>query len=149
MKILHDSFMAGIFVMWKFQIRILKQIWDISRHGRTGPCRVGPVPISVLHRKRIFFCSMSHIAKNNIIQVMMLFLFSHMTAKEGLCVDRWDASRRITLLRSQISDTTLATTHHSLTVSHDIFLLKWAFAFIKYLLLTMKWSTLIWSVDLS
>ena len=66
--------------MWKFQVRIFQRIWEISRQraswpGRAGSGRAGSSRISILHRKRITFCSVHHIAKINISRVMMLFCF--------------------------------------------------------------------------
>ena len=46
---------------------------------------------------------MNYIAKINISRVMMLFCFSIWLLKEALRVDRNDASRRVSLLRSLIT----------------------------------------------
>jgi len=71
--------------------------------GRAGSGRAGSSRILVLHRKRITFCSMNHIAKINISRVMTLFGFPIGLSQEALCVDRRAASRRVCLLRSLIS----------------------------------------------
>jgi len=104
--------------MWKFQVRIFQHIWEISRQiaswpgragsgragpGRAGSGRAGSSRISVLHQKRITFCSMHHIAKINISRVMMLFCLPVWLWQEALCVDRRAASRRVSLLRSLTS----------------------------------------------
>ena len=100
MKIWYDNFKTSIYVMWKFQVRIFKHIWEISGQRASWPGRAGSLRISVLHRKRITFCSMYHIAKIDISRAMMLFCFPIWLWQEALCVDRRDPSRRVSLLRS-------------------------------------------------
>jgi len=47
---------------------------------------------------------MNHIAKINISRVMTLSGFPIWLSQEALCVDRRDASRRVSLLRSLITE---------------------------------------------
>ena len=43
MKFWHDNFEVSIYIMWKFQLRIFQQIWEISRQRVSWSGRVVPV----------------------------------------------------------------------------------------------------------
>ena len=92
-----------------------------ERHSRTGSSRAGSSRVTILHRKRIIFCSMSHIAKINISRVMILFCFPIWLWQEALCVDQRDYSRRVSLLRSLIRKRKVAK-HKSGQCSETFFL---------------------------